>query len=340
MQKNKVLKQLLAVSAVASMFAAFQVHAQVNNTPSVQELNQANSGRTNMDGKTAWDGTVGNTGSQGMDERTNVRYTQGTEGSTAAGTSATQGETGAGASHSHSGMHDSTASAASTAGVTTAASTADMTDQSSTGASTTGTTGSSGQDTTGQSSTGASTTGATGSSGQEMTGQTSSGAAAAGQAAASGSGKLSKGDQRIVMDMAHANIAEIEAGKLALSKSQDDNVKAFAQQMIDDHGKALAEVEALAKERGLTLPTEPDKKHKAMAAKLEKLSGDAFNREYMKQAGVSDHKKVYALLQKHHKNAKDPEVKDLAGKMLPTVEQHLKSAQQMASAKNGTTSGK
>ncbi|SHH67708.1 DUF4142 domain-containing protein [Massilia sp. CF038] len=137
---------------------------------------------------------------------------------------------------------------------------------------------------------------------------------------------LTKADQQIVEGMARANMAEIEAGKLALANGQSAEVKAFAQQMIDDHTKALNDVTTLAQNKGVTLPTEPDAKHKAMAAKLAKLKGDAFDKSYMAQAGVADHKKVHATLKKDEARAKDPDVKALAAKMLPTVEQHLHTA--------------
>jgi predicted outer membrane protein len=172
------------------------------------------------------------------------------------------------------------------------------------------------------------------------TAQTTSGASGAAGATGSGAAKLSAADKKGIMDMAIANMAEVETGKLALSKSQNAEVKTFAQQMIDDHGKALAEVQALAQSKGVTLPTELDAKHKAMAAKLEKLSGDAFDKEYMKQAGLNDHKATHAKLKKISKSAKDADVKAAAEKTMPTVEQHLKAAQQMTSAKSGTTSGK
>lgn len=68
------------------------------------------------------------------------------------------------------------------------------------------------------------------------------------------------------------------------------------------------------------------------------MSGDEFNRSYMAQAGVSDHKKVHSMLQKSESRAKDPDVKALAAKMLPTVEQHLNSAQQMQ-GKGGAAKG-
>jgi putative membrane protein len=131
---------------------------------------------------------------------------------------------------------------------------------------------------------------------------------------------------QIVSAMARANMAEIEAGKLALANSQSAEVKAYAQQMVDDHTKALGDVTALAQNKGVTLPTELDAKHKAMAAKLSKLTGDKFDKAYMQQAGVADHKQVHAMLKKDQARATDADVKALAAKMLPTVEQHLQAA--------------
>jgi len=144
---------------------------------------------------------------------------------------------------------------------------------------------------------------------------------------------LVKADQQIVIGMAQANIAEIEAAKLALANSQNAEVKAYAQKMIDDHTKALADVTTLAQNKGVTLPTKPDAKHKAMAAKLSKLKGDKFDKMYMQQAGVQDHKHVHAMLKKDQARAKDADVKALAAKMMPTVEEHLATATSKPAAK-------
>jgi len=252
--QTKQIKKLLAVSAFAAMFSAFGVQAQTAQSMT----NQSAAGTPNLTGKTAADGTVNNTSSQGMEDRS---------------AQTGQGMTHADSAKSHTGMQTSGASGAA---------------------------------------------GATG----------------------SGAANLSAADKKAINDMALANMAEVETGKLALSKSQNADVKTFAQQMIDDHGKALGEVQALAQSKGVTLPTELDPKHKAVSAKLEKLSGDAFDKEYMKSVGVADHKATHAKLQAGSKNAKDPDVKALATKLMPTVEQHLKAAQQMTSAKSGTTSGK
>jgi predicted outer membrane protein len=183
--------------------------------------------------------------------------------------------------------------------------------------------------------------GTSGASGSSASGGSASGqsGAAAGGAATAGA-KLSSGDQKALMDMAMADMAEVATGKLAQSKGQSAEVKAYGQQMIDDHGAALAKVQALAQARGVTLPADVDAKHKAMAAKLEKMSGADFDKAYMAQAGVKDHTEVHKKLMSDAKKIKDPEVKALADQHVPVVEQHLKAAQQMASTKSGTAAGK
>ncbi|HBI68503.1 MAG TPA: DUF4142 domain-containing protein [Massilia sp.] len=268
MQKNKALKGLLAVSAAAAMFASYGVHAQT----ATELQNQGAQTGTNMTGKSAADGAVSNTNSQGMEDRS------------AQVGSSTAGQSGSSSSSSHSAHGMSGSTGASAAGM----------DQSS---------------------------------------------GASGAAGATGS-SLSKADSKGIMDMAMVNMAEVEMGKLAQSKSQNPEVKTFAQQMIDDHTKGLQEVQAVAQAKGVTLPTELDAKHKAMSEKLAKLNGEAFDREYMKVGGVASHKEALALLKKNQKSAKDADVKGLAAKMQPTVEQHLKAAQQAPTAKSGTTSGK
>ncbi|WP_312053859.1 DUF4142 domain-containing protein [Pantoea brenneri] len=142
--------------------------------------------------------------------------------------------------------------------------------------------------------------------------------------------QLSADDEKALKDMAQANINEIAAAKIALTKAESSKVKAFAQQMVKDHGDALTKVQTVAQQKGVTLPTAPDAKHKAMAAMLEKQSGGAFDKMYMENAGTMDHQMVLSTLQSDASKIKDPDVKALADAHTPVVEQHLKSAQQMS----------
>jgi len=144
------------------------------------------------------------------------------------------------------------------------------------------------------------------------------------------SDKLSPGDEKALKDMAQANINEIAAAKIALNKTQSVEVKTFAQKMVEDHGSALTKVQAVAKQKEVALPTAADAKHKVMADKLEKQSGGAFDKMYMENAGIMDHKMVLSTLKSDATKIKDADVKALADAHTPVVEQHLKSAQHMA----------
>jgi putative membrane protein len=138
---------------------------------------------------------------------------------------------------------------------------------------------------------------------------------------------LSQGDRNILKELAQANMAEVAAGHIALKRSSTQDVKAFAQQMVDDHTKGLQAVQEVAQSKNVTLPTEPDAKHKKMAAKLDKLSGAAFDKAYLANAGVSDHKAAYRKVVEAQKKAKDPDVKALAAKLQPTIDLHLQKVQ-------------
>lgn len=141
-------------------------------------------------------------------------------------------------------------------------------------------------------------------------------------------------DSTFMRTAAVDGMAEVEHGKLAAEHAASNDVKQFGQRMVDDHGKANAELKSVAAQKNVTLPTELDAKHKAMQAKLSKLKGAAFDSAYMAHM-VSAHKEAVTLFQREAKSGKDAEVKAFAEKTLPTLQEHFKMAQDL-SAKNKT----
>jgi putative membrane protein len=136
-------------------------------------------------------------------------------------------------------------------------------------------------------------------------------------------------DAAFVTKIAEVGMAEVELGKLALQKTQRDDVKKFAQQMVDDHGKAGDELKALAMRKNITWPADLDAEHKALRDRLSKLSGAAFDQAYM-QAMVDGHRKVAAQFRTETQSGSDAEVKAWAAKTLPTIDAHLKHAETMS----------
>jgi putative membrane protein len=145
-------------------------------------------------------------------------------------------------------------------------------------------------------------------------------------------------DQAFVMDAALAGMAEVEHGKLATGKATNANVKAFGEQMIADHTKAGTELKTLAASKSLTWPVSLDPTHQAIHDNLAKLSGTAFDRAYM-QGMVADHQKAVADFTTEANAGKDPEVKAWATKTLPTLQMHLKMAQDLQKEVGGVPAG-
>jgi putative membrane protein len=144
---------------------------------------------------------------------------------------------------------------------------------------------------------------------------------------AAGKSTVVRGDRSLMNDLANGNHAEINMGKLALEKSQNPEVKKFAQQMVDDHTKALGELQELAQSKNVKLPDGAGPVNTTKATAMKALSGETFDNQYMKRGGVGAHESTLKLLQKVEANAKDADLKALAGKMKPTVQEHLKMAQ-------------
>jgi len=103
---------------------------------------------------------------------------------------------------------------------------------------------------------------------------------------------------------------------------------------VDDHSKANDKLKAIASQKGIDLPSDIGAKNQALYDRLAKLSGAAVDKTYM-QYMASDHKKDVAEFQKEATSGKDADVKSFASSTLPTLQEHLRMAQDV----NGKLSG-
>lgn len=147
---------------------------------------------------------------------------------------------------------------------------------------------------------------------------------------------MSQTDRKFMATAAADNLLETEVGRLAAQNGMSDGVKQFGQRLVDDHSKANEELRQLAAMKGnFTLPTQLDAKQTAAVNKLTKLSGAEFDREFVKMM-VKDHQKAVSLFQKQSMtNVGDPDVKAFASKTLPTLQEHLRMAQEMSRMTTG-----
>jgi putative membrane protein len=120
---------------------------------------------------------------------------------------------------------------------------------------------------------------------------------------------------------------EVESSQLAIKMSKDPDVKKFADMMIADHGKANAELEALVKEQGLTMPAKLDEKHAALIEELRK-AGAQFDAPYVK-AQLDGHAETVKMFQQYADNSDNKALQTFAVKTLPTLKMHLDMVEQL-----------
>jgi putative membrane protein len=132
-----------------------------------------------------------------------------------------------------------------------------------------------------------------------------------------------------------AGLIDVEAGKLAVDKSKNNDVRAFAQQMIGDHTAVNDQALALVKKLNVTPEDNPTsqsltKQAEETRKKLAGLTGAAFDKAYIDDE-VAFHKTVNSALSTTLiPAAQNPELKSLLQNGLKVFEAHLEHAERLA----------
>lgn len=142
----------------------------------------------------------------------------------------------------------------------------------------------------------------------------------------SSQGTMSSQDEKIMKDLAQANVNEIELGKLAQKNGTNTFGMSFGERMVNDHQKAQDELEGIAARKGVRLPTTMDMKHNAIKAMLQGRLDRSFDKEYC-MAMCKGHAMVERMYRDAQKNATDSDLKAYIDKYLPTVVVHTARSQ-------------
>jgi putative membrane protein len=152
-------------------------------------------------------------------------------------------------------------------------------------------------------------------------------------------------DPQIAAIVVAANSVDIEAGKLAQSRTKNEKVKQFADTMVNDHTAVNKSAVELVTRLGVT-PEESETSRGLTAsgeqtrARLGALSGDEFDREYIANE-VAYHRLVLDALDKTLiPNAKNAELKATLVGVRPAFVAHLQHAEQIRAELGGKKSGK
>lgn len=135
---------------------------------------------------------------------------------------------------------------------------------------------------------------------------------------------------QFLVDAYRDGLGEIRLSQLALQKSSNVDVKAFAQAMIDQHTAVNEELTRLAQNKNITLPTDLSPDQNNDVTRLSSLTGDAFDRAYM-ELNVTVHEKDVAAFHQQAQQGTDADVRKLADVVLPLLKIHLAVAEDINS---------
>lgn len=144
-------------------------------------------------------------------------------------------------------------------------------------------------------------------------------------------------DPQIAAIVVTANQVDIDAGKLAASKSTSKDVKAFAQLMVTDHTGVNKSATELVQKLHVTPESNPTSQSLQKGgddnlAALKKLSGSAFDRAYVYHEVAYHQAVIDAVDTTLIPSAQNAELKALLVKVRPAFVAHLEHAKQLQSS--------
>jgi putative membrane protein len=133
-------------------------------------------------------------------------------------------------------------------------------------------------------------------------------------------------DAEFVTKAAETGMMEVELSKMALEKSSSQEVKTFAQHMVDEHTKNNAELKMLAESKQISVPVGLTEETRKEMDDLSKKSGADFDKEYMDRM-VKDHKQAIDKFENASNSSKDGDIKNFAASTLPKLQEHHQMAE-------------
>ena len=135
-------------------------------------------------------------------------------------------------------------------------------------------------------------------------------------------------DKEFMTKVAQGGLMEVKLGELAAKKAQNPEVKAFAEQMVKDHGQANEELKSLANEKNFKLPTEITEDQQETYDELAKLSGKEFDEKYV-ETMLEDHEEDVELFEDQAEESEDAQVKSFAEKTGKIIKSHYEKIKEI-----------
>ena len=136
-------------------------------------------------------------------------------------------------------------------------------------------------------------------------------------------GSFSDKDKSFLKDSTEDNLSEIKMAELVIRTTKNPEIKAFAEKMVTDHKALIAGAKPIAMKAGVTPPTTPSVAGEASYLKLKVLTGDTFDKSYVKTM-VSDHHSDLDKVKAENTETKNADMKTMTMHAANVIGKHTK----------------
>lgn len=144
---------------------------------------------------------------------------------------------------------------------------------------------------------------------------------------------LTDESQKFVTEAAQSTMFEIRSSEVALERSQNKDVRDFAQKMINDHSKAKADMTSLLQvtKAESALPQVLDEAYQEKVKDLQEADLEDFDQDYI-SVQVDAHDKALSLFKDYAEDGENSNLRQFAAQTLPTLQQHDKHVEELDKA--------
>jgi putative membrane protein len=141
-------------------------------------------------------------------------------------------------------------------------------------------------------------------------------------------------DRQFAKNAIENSAAEVELGKIAQQNGSSDTAKQLGKRMVEVHSQTSEELKQAAAKANIQVASEPPRKARKAADKLNKLSGADFDRAFAREVMKlqKDDLKQYT---RESKAGQSPDLKQCASRVMPALEENRKMAEQLENNAGG-----
>lgn len=152
---------------------------------------------------------------------------------------------------------------------------------------------------------------------------------------AGGQAPLNAQDRQFLYWATESGKAHAALNQLAVEKTRNDAIKAFAQQALAENKQREEKLAALSRAHQISPPQQPDKDDRDLHDNLAAMSGDAFDHLFMRNA-VAEALKTINLYEQEATGGQSAEIKGFVAAVLPQLQQHYEEARKVDEKLPGT----